>query len=224
MIGDDLYYDAIFRRAGVVRVEEMRDLFNSAYVLDAAKLPQGPNIAIITNGGGPAVLAIDNLIANGGKLAGLSEETIAALNNVLPANWNRANPIDIREDADVQRFADALDVVIKDPGVNGVMVIYTPQGRARALDVAPVVINEAGKTSKPVVPVWIGADTVGDARKLFQDAKLPVFEFPEDAIKTYLYMWQYARNLDMLYQTPEESAMAGASKNHLKVDHPQIAA
>ena len=216
MIGDDLYYDAIFRRAGVVRVKEMRDLFNSAYVLDAAKLPQGPNIAIITNGGGPAVLAIDNLIANGGKLAGLSEETIAALNNVLPANWNRANPIDIREDADVQRFADTLNVVIKDPGVNGVMVIYTPQGRARAMDVAPVVINEAGKTSKPVVPVWIGADTVGDARKLFQDAKLPVFEFPEDAIKTYLYMWQYARNLDMLYQTPEESAMAGASKNHLK--------
>jgi len=216
MVGEDAHYDAIFRRAGVVRVEELRDLFNSASVLDAERLPRGPNVAIITNGGGPAVLAIDHLIANGGKLAELSESTLAELDSFLPPNWSRANPVDIREDAGTERYAHAIEVTARDPSVNGIIVIYTPQGRARSVDVAPVVIKLAQNTGKPVLAVWIGADTVADARQLFYEAKVPVFEFPEEAIKTYLYMWQYARNLDMLYQTPEESPMAGASRNHLK--------
>lgn len=216
MIGEDAHYDAIFRRAGIVRVEEMRDLFNSASILDTAKLPHGPNVAIITNGGGPAVLAIDNLVALGGNLSELSESTMSALNGFLPSNWSKSNPIDIREDAGTNRYSDAIEVTAKDPAVNGLIVIYTPQGRARAVEVAPAVIAQAEKTSKPILTVWIGADTVADARQMFYEAKVPVFEFPEEAIKTYFYMWQYARNLDMLYQTPEESPLTGASKNHLK--------
>lgn len=216
MVGTDLHYDAIFRRAGVVRVEELRDLFNSASILDAAKLPQGPNVGIITNGGGPAVLAIDILINRGGKLAALSEATITALDKILPANWSMLNPVDIREDADIPRYIHSIELAAADPSVNGLLVIYTPQGKANATDLAPEIIRLANQTSKPLLMVWIGADSVAGARQIFADNKIPAFEFPEEAVTTYMYMWQYARNLDMLYQTPEESPTAGASRNHLK--------
>ena len=216
MVGEDMHYDAIFRRAGVVRVEEMRDLFNCASILDSAKLPWGPNVAIITNGGGPAVLAIDNLISRGGKLAALNDETMATLNKFLPPNWSRANPIDIREDADVQRYKYAIEAAVGDPAVNGILVIYTPQGKAGSEELAQEVIKLAKQTSKPMLGVWIGGELVASGRQLFAESKVPVFEFPEEAVTTYLYMWQYARNLGMLYQTPEESPMAEASRNHLK--------
>ena len=216
MVGEDLHYDAIFRRAGIVRVGEMRDLFNCASILNSAKLPQGPNVAIITNGGGPAVLATDNLIYRGGKLAALSKETIAALDEFLPPNWSKSNPVDIREDADVLRYIHAVELAASDNAVNGILVIYTPQGKASAIELAPEIIKLANQTSKPLLMVWIGADSVADARQLFADKKIPSFEFPEEAVTTYLYLWQYARNLDMLYQTPEESLMTGASRNHLR--------
>jgi len=216
MVGEDMHYDAIFRRAGVVRVEEMRDLFNCASILDSAKLPWGPNVVIITNGGGPAVLAIDNLISRGGKLAALNNETMATLNKFLPPNWSRANPIDIREDADVQRYKNAIEAAISDPTVNGILVIYTPQGKAGSEELAREVIKLAKQTGKPMLMVWIGGELVASGRQMFADSKIPVFEFPEEAVTTYLYMWQYARNLGMLYQTPEESPMPGASRNHLK--------
>jgi acetyltransferase len=216
MVGEDLHYDAIFHRAGVVRVEEMRDLFNSASILDIAKLPTGPKVAIITNGGGPGVLAIDKLISSGGKLATLSNATLSKLDEFLPSNWSKSNPIDIREDATTQRYIDAIEITVQDPAVNGLIVIFSPQGRARSMELAKAVIKQTEKTGKPILNVWIGADTVADARQLFHDNKVSAFEFPEDAIKTYLYMWQYSRNLDMLYQTPEESPLAGASRNHLK--------
>ena len=215
LVGEDLHYDAIFRRAGVVRVEDTRDLFNGAAILDIAKLPQGPSVAIITNGGGPGALAIDKLISQGGNLAVLSEDTMVALNGILPPNWSKSNPIDIREDADIQRYITAIEIAIRDPAVNGVIVIFTPQGKADAIDVAQAVIEKASKTGKPVLTAWIGADTVADARQLFYENKVPAFEFAEDAIKTYVYLWQYSLNLEMLYQTPEESPLAGASRNHL---------
>ncbi len=216
MVGEDMHYDAIFRRAGIVRVEEMRDLFNCASILDSAKLPRGPNVAIITNGGGPAVLAIDILIGRGGKLAALSDESMATLNKFLPSNWSKANPIDIREDADIQRYTNAIKATASDPTVNGILVIYTPQGKAGSEELAQEVIKLAKQTSKPILAVWIGGELVAGGRQMFADSKIPAFEFPEEAVTTYLYMWQYARNLDMLYQTPEESPLAGASRNHLK--------
>ncbi|MBN1367355.1 MAG: bifunctional acetate--CoA ligase family protein/GNAT family N-acetyltransferase [Dehalococcoidales bacterium] len=216
MVGTDLHYDAIFSRAGIVRVEEMRELFNGAAILDKVILPRGPNLAIITNGGGPAVLAVDNLINRGGALATLSTETMSNLDKCLPANWSRANPIDIREDADIERYINAVKVTAGDPSVDGLLVIYTPQGKADATDLAPEIIRLAGKTSKPLLMVWIGGESVADARQFFAENRFPSFEFPEEAVTTYLYMWQYARNLDMLYQTPEESPTTGASRNHLK--------
>lgn len=150
MVGEDLYYDAIFHRAGVVRVEEIEDLFNCASILNAAQLPKGPNLAIITNAGDPAVLATDALISRGGKLAQLGEGTLTALSGFLPASWNKSNPVDILGDADSQRYARTIELAVKDPGVDGAVIIYTPQGGASPAQVARVVIKHACKANKPV--------------------------------------------------------------------------
>jgi len=218
MVGDDLYYDAIFRRTGVVRVEEIEDLFNCASILNTAQLPKGPNLAIITNAGGPAVLATDALIGRGGKLAGLSEGTLSALNELLPTNWSKSNPIDILGDAKPQTYAKTIELIIKDPGVSGVVVIYTPQGAADPIEVAKTVIKHAKKANKPVLTALIGDKEVARARQVFYESKIPTYDFPEEAIRTYLYMYQYARNLEMLYETPEELPLdIGVPKNYLKI-------
>ena len=218
MVGDDLYYDAIFRRAGVVRVEEIEDLFNCASILNTVQLPKGPSLAIITNAGGPAVLATDALIGRGGKLAELSEETFSALNELLPTNWSKSNPIDILGDAEPQTYAKTLELIIKDPGVNGVVVIYTPQGAADPVEVAKTLIEYAKNAHKPVLTALIGDKEVAKARQVFYESKIPTYEFPEGAIKTYLYMYQYAHNLEMLYETPEELPLGiGVPKNYLKI-------
>ncbi|MFH0914088.1 MAG: acetate--CoA ligase family protein, partial [Chloroflexota bacterium] len=218
MVGEDLYYDAIFRRAGVVRVEEIKDLFNCASILNTAQLPQGPNLAIIANGGGPAVLATDSLISRGGKLARLSQETLKELNNFLPPKWSKSNPVDVLEDAGLERYIKAIETTMKDPQVNGAVVIYTPQGAVSARELAKAIIEQAKKCHKPILTALIGDGEVGEARSLFYENRIPTYEFPEEAIRTYLYMYQYARNLETLYEAPEETRHdVGAAKNHLRV-------
>ena len=218
MVGEDLYYDAAFDRAGTVRVEEIEDLFNCASILNTAKLPKEPNLAIITNAGGPAVLATDSLMSRGGKLAELSPETLSSLNEFLPAFWSRSNPIDILGDADEQRYVKTIEVALKDGGVNGGVIIYTPQGRANPVELAKAIIKYAKKSSKPILTCLMGSEEVAEARQLFYDGKIPTYEFPEEAIKTYLYMYQYARHLEELYETPEDLPLSmGAPRNDLKM-------
>mgnify|MGYP000188544642 CR=1 FL=1 len=217
MVRDDLYYEAIFHRAGAVRVEEIEDLFNCASILNTAQLPKGPNLAIITNAGGPAVLATDALVSRGGKLAELSEETFSALNELLPPNWSKSNPIDILGDAEPQTYAKAIELITKDSGVDGTVVIYTPQGAADSFKVAKTVINQARKANKPVLTAFLGDEEVTKARQALYKTNIPSYEFPEEAVKTYLYMYQYARNLEMLYETPEDLTLdIGTPKNYLK--------
>ena len=215
MVGEDMHYDAIFKRAGAIRVEEMGDLFNCTSLLNGSSLPAGPNLAVITNGGGPAVLAIDYLMKRGGTLAKLSKNTISALDKVLLPNWSMANPVDLREDATAEHYLNALKIVSAAPEVNGTMLIYTPQGRT-PLEVATALIKERPVSGKPLLTVWIGGDKIAEARQLLCDNNIPVFEFPEEAIKAYVYMCDYARNLQMLYETPGETAVEEASKHHLK--------
>ena len=216
MVRDDSYYDAAFRRAGVVRVEEIADLFNCASILNTAQLPKGPNLAIITNAGGPAVLATDTLISRDGKLAQLSEGTLTNLNGFLPPNWSKSNPVDILGDSDSQRYAKTIEVIVKDPGVDGIITIYTPQGGAGPIEAAKAITSYA-KSNKPILTTWMGDGEVAKARQLFYQSKIPTYEFPEGAIRTYLYMYQYARNLESLYETPEELPLdMGPSKNYLK--------
>jgi acetyltransferase len=218
MVGEDFYYDAVFNRAGIVRVEEIEDLFNCASILSSARLPKRPNLAIITNAGGPAVLATDSLISRGGKLAELSQETFSKLSEFLPPFWSKSNPIDILGDADEQRYINTIEVTLQDPEVNGVVIIYTPQGAASPTRLAKAIIKCANETHKPVLTVMMGSTEVAKARQILYDAKIPTYDFPEEAIKTYLYMYQYARHLEELYETPEDLPLnTGAPINYLKI-------
>jgi acetyltransferase len=218
MVGEDFYYNAALDRAGTIRVEEIEDLFNCASILNTSKLPKRPNLAIITNAGGPAVLATDSLISRGGKLAKLKPETIQKLNEVLPAFWSKSNPIDILGDADEIRYTETIDTVLKDPEVNGAVIIYTPQGAAVPTKLASAIIKSSKQSSKPVLVVMMGTEEVTKARQLFYNNSIPTYDFPEDAIKTYMYMYQYSRHLEELYEEPEDIPLnMGAPKNYLKI-------
>ena len=218
MVGEDLYYDAAFDRAGVVRVEEIEDLFNCASILNTAKLPKKPNLAIITNAGGPSVLATDSLISMGGKLAELSKETISSLNEFLPPFWSKSNPVDILGDADEERYMKTIEATLRDKEVNGAVIIYTSQGAASPVDLAKAIIKYNKGSQKPILTVMMGTEEVVKARQLFYDGKIPTYEFPEEAIKTYLYMYQYERRLEELYETPEDLPLnLGAPTNYLKI-------
>ncbi|MFC1899509.1 bifunctional acetate--CoA ligase family protein/GNAT family N-acetyltransferase [Chloroflexota bacterium] len=213
---EDLYYDAIFRRTGIVRVEEMKDLFYCASMMNTVRLPKGNKLAIITNGGGPAAITTDTLISRSGTLAKLKKETVMAMDEILPDTWNGSNPVDIGEDADYQRFVKAIGIISKDRGVDGLLVIYTPQGTTDPIELAHAVVGLARKSSKPILTAFIGGDDVVGARQIFNQNRIPTFEYPEDAVRTYLYMYDYARNQEMLYETPEESPIVGVNKNHVR--------
>jgi len=218
MVGEDLYYDATFDRAGVVRVEEIEDLFNCASILNTARLPKEPNLAIITNAGGPAILATDALISRGGKLAQLSEETVATLNEFLPAYWSKSNPVDVGGDVDPPKYLKTIETILNDPGVNGAVIIYTSQGIANPAETAKAIIKYAKIANKPILTAMMGGGEVAEARQLLYESNIPTYDFPEEAIKTYLYMYQYARNLETLYETPEDLPLnVGAPKNYLKI-------
>ncbi|RLG02802.1 MAG: acetyl-CoA synthetase, partial [Thaumarchaeota archaeon] len=205
MVGSFEVYDAAFKRIGAIRVDELEDLFNCASVLDSRYLPSGPRIAIITNAGGPGVIAADAVIDYGGVIAELSGETMEKLNSVLPPHWSKGNPVDVIGDADVGRYVEALKACLSDPNVDGVIVIYTPQGAAKPRELAEAVIDIALKRVKPVLAAWMGGgEEIEEARKLFYQNDLPCYDTPEEAIKTYMYMYRYKRNLELLYETPRE--------------------
>jgi acetyltransferase len=218
MAGEDMYYETAFDRAGTVRVEQIEDLFNCASILDSAKLPKKRDVVIITNAGGPAVLATDSLVSRGGRLAELSPDTIKALNEHLPAFWSKSNPVDILGDADETRYEKAIEITLKDPNVSGAILIYTPQGAATPVQLAETIIKQAEANSKPILTVMMGSEEVMAARQRFYDHNVPTYEFPEEAIKTYLYMYQYQRHLEELYETPEDIPVStNPPKNYLKI-------
>lgn len=218
MAGSYEVYGAAFRRAGIVRVDEILDLFNCASVLDSRFLPAGPRIAIVTNAGGPGVIAADAVMEHGGELAQLSEATIADLDSSLPGYWSHANPVDVLGDADVDRFAKAVNACLSDPGVDGIVVVYTPQGAAAPAELAESVVAVAEERIKPILTVWMGEDEVRAARQAFYSKNIPTYGSPEAAIKTYMYMYKYKRNLDLLYETPEELSVGlSPPSSHLKL-------
>jgi acetyltransferase len=218
MAGEDLYYETAFDRAGTVRVEQIEDLFNCASILDSAKLPKKRDLVIITNAGGPAVLATDSLMSRGGKLAELSPDTIKQLNEHLPAFWSKGNPVDILGDADEARYEHALAITLKDPSVNGAVIIYTPQGMSEPARLADSIIKIAENTNKPILTVMMGSKEVAEARQRFYDHNIPTYEFPEDAMKTYMYMYQYQRHLEELYEAPDDIPLnTNPPKNYLKL-------
>jgi acetyltransferase len=203
--GEDAVYDAAFRRAGVVRVEAIRDLFNCAEALAMQPHPNGPNLAIITNAGGPAIMATDHLIARGGKLSQLSKETVQALKSTLPLYCSLTNPVDIYEEATPSRFRKVMEINLKDPNSNGFLIIYTPQGATKPVALAKLIVNLAKQTKKPILTALMGEDNrCRKARRILQSNGVPSFATPEEAVSTFTYMYDYSRNLELLYQTPQE--------------------
>ncbi len=217
MAGPEKVYDAVFRRLGVVRVGEAQDLFNAASALYARNHPRGPRLAIMTNAHGIGIMAAKQLLRCKGTLAELSDETIRAMDAVLPPHWNRGNPIHLLRDADTPRYAQAAEICLKDPGVDGLLVIYTPQDFARAEELAAVLIAAAARTDKPLLTAWMGGREVQKGREMMVEKGIPAYETAEAAVRTYIYMIQYERNLQLLHETPAELPLDEAPpKNHLK--------
>ena len=201
-VGDDAVFDAAIRRAGVIRLYSLGQLFAAANALFSHFRPRGNRLAIITNGGGPGLMAADRALDLGIPLAQLSDTTMAKLNACLPATWSHGNPIDVLGDADVDRYRSAIKAVLEGPNVDGVLVMLTPQAMTRATDVAKALIEEERSADKPVVTCFMGEEQVGEARKLFEAAGIPTFRTPEPAVELFSHISAYYRNQKLLAQTP----------------------
>ena len=212
LTGSDEVFDAAMRRCGVLRVQSISDLFHMAEVLDKQPRPSGPRLTIVTNAGGPGVLATDALIANGGELAALSQETLTALDQFLPPHWSRGNPIDILGDAEPEQYARALEIARKDPGSDGLLVILAPQGMTDPAKVAERLAPYAKGSGKPLLASWMGGTAVAPAEAILNRGGIPTFAYPDTAARAFVHMWRYSYNLRGLYETPvlAEDASAGA--------------
>ena len=203
LAGTDAVYDTAFRRAGMLRVLRLEELFDAVQTLAAARPPRGDRLAILTNGGGAGVLATDALIDLGGRLADLAQETIGQLDQVLPATWPRANPVDIIGDAPAQRYAEALDVVMQDKGVDGVVILNCPTAVTSPKDAAQAVAEVIAKRKQPpVLTSWLGDRAALEARQLFAERGIPTYDMPEEAVGAFMQMVAYRRNQETLMQTP----------------------
>lgn len=207
LAGSDEVLDAAFRRCGVIRVKQISDLFNLSEVLGRQPKPKGPRLTILTNAGGPGVLATDALISSGCELATLSESTIEKLDQILPDHWSHGNPIDVLGDADADRYAKAIDVAIRDPNSDGMLVILTPQDMTEPTQTAEQLRPYAHATSKPILASWMGGASVASGVTILNRAGIPTFDFPDTACDAFSYMWRYSYNLKSLYETP--SVFAG---------------
>jgi acetyltransferase len=202
LTGSDDVLEAAFRRIGVLRVTSISDLFHLAEALSKQPRPQGPKLAILTNAGGPGVLATDALIGSGGELAPLAPETLKALSSFLPAHWSRGNPVDVLGDADAERYERALKVVLSDPTSDGLLVALTPQGMTKPAEVAERVARHAKSSNKPLLASWMGGKDVAGGITALNAAGIPTFSYPDTAARVFELMWRYTYNLRGIYETP----------------------
>ncbi len=200
----DEIFNAALERVGVLRVESIGELFQMASVLARQPRPKGPNLAIITNAGGPGVLATDAAILAGASLCPIQGETLEALNRVLPAAWSKNNPIDLIGDADAKRYADAIEIIGKDDACDALLAILSPQDMTDAESAARAILPFAS-TSKPLLASWMGGESVAKGVKLLNEAGVPTFEYPDDAAKTFSAMWRYSQTIQTLYEMPDPS-------------------
>ncbi|MFO7965681.1 MAG: bifunctional acetate--CoA ligase family protein/GNAT family N-acetyltransferase [Desulfobacterales bacterium] len=202
MAGEDAVYDVALRRAGIIRVKTFEELFDCAEILSKQSRIKGPELGIITNAGGPGVMAADALSDYGIEPPRLSDETIDKLNRVLPEHWSRANPIDILGDAPPQRYRDTVDICLKAPEISGLLVMLAPQALTDPTEVADSLSKTLVNARFPVFTSWLGQTDVEKGRQIFNDAGIPTFNSPERAIRAFVDMVNYARNIDMLQEIP----------------------
>ena len=220
LTGSDEVLHAAFRRTGVLRVDTIAELFHMSEVLAKQPRPQGPRLTIITNAGGPGVLATDMLISSGGELADLSKETFDALNSFLPAAWSHNNPVDVLGDAGADRYARAVEVAAKDPNSDGMLVILTPQAMTDPEGTAEALKPYAKVPGKPLLACWMGADQVEAGEDLLNKSGIPTYKYPDTAARAFVYMWRYTYNLRSLYETPTliDFNNQGASSGRAKAE------
>ncbi|HIK22975.1 MAG TPA: bifunctional acetate--CoA ligase family protein/GNAT family N-acetyltransferase [Thermosynechococcus sp. M3746_W2019_013] len=205
LMGSDAVVDAALERCGVLRVETIEDLFDMAEVLDKQSRPKGPHLTILTNAGGPGVLATDALIRAGGKLSSLSADTLQALNQVLPPAWSHGNPVDILGDATADRYLKALQHCETDANSDGLLVVLTPQAMTDPLAIAQDLATYAQNRpsgAKPILASWMGGNTVKPGEAILNQAGIPTYGYADTAARIFSYMWRYSDHLQALYQTP----------------------
>ncbi|SOC54442.1 acetyltransferase [Chromohalobacter canadensis] len=208
LAGADAVYDAAFRRAGMLRVSTLDELFQAAGTLATGIRVKGDRLAILTNGGGIGVLAVDALAAANGHLAELSETTLARLNEVLPETWSHANPVDILGDAPGRRYALALEALLDERGADAILIMNCPAAVADSLDAARAVVETLGTRHAAVLTCWLGEGAPDEARHLFASQRLPTYETPEQAIRAFSHLFSYRRNQQALMETPPALAEA----------------
>jgi acetyltransferase len=204
MASDDAIYDAVFHRAGVARVYDIADIFNFTELMAMRNIPKGPRLAIVTNAGGPGVMATDALIAQGGNLTVLADETMKKLNDFLPPFWSHNNPVDVIGDAPPERYATAAQIVLDDPNVDAVIAILTPQAMTNPTGTATEMVKLAEHTSKPILTVWMGGQSMRDAISIFNKHGIATYETPSQAVTAFRTLASYSKNLDMLFETPKD--------------------
>ena len=202
LTGSDEVFDAAFRRSGVLRVNSIADIFFMSDVLAKQPRPRGKRLCILTNAGGPGVLATDALVAGGGELAELSPETLQAFDKILPPQWSHNNPVDILGDAEPERYAKSLEIAAKDPSIDGMLVVLTPQDMTNPTQIAEKLKPYAKGLNKPVLASWMGGAEVAAGEQILNQAGIPTFQFPDSAVRAFNYMWRYSYNLKGLYETP----------------------
>ncbi|MCP4282841.1 MAG: GNAT family N-acetyltransferase [Gammaproteobacteria bacterium] len=202
LAGMDEVYDTVIQRAGMLRVYNIGELFAAVETLARAKPLKGESLAIMTNGGGVGVMAVDDLIEGKGKLAELSEQTIASLDAVLPANWSKANPVDIIGDAPGERYEAAANILANAPEVDSLLAMHAPVATASPTNAAQAIIDAAEKASCNVLTSWVGARAVEPARQMFTQSGIPTYETPNHAVSAFMHMVNYRRNIEMLMETP----------------------
>jgi acetyltransferase len=215
LTGSDDVLEAAFRRCGVLRVNSIADLFYMAEVLGRQPRPQGPRLTIVTNAGGPGVLATDALISGGGELTQLAPETLAKLNEFLPPHWSHGNPIDILGDAGPERYARTLEIAAHDPNSDGLLAVLIPQGMNDLSLTAEHVAKYAHMFGKPMLASLMGGAATAKSEEMLNQKGIPTFAFPDTAARAFDYMWRYTYNLRGLYETPVLAEESGAAADRV---------
>ena len=207
MASEDAVYDAAFQRAGIARVPDLGDVFDCAALIGRGRFPAGPRLGIVTNAGGPGVIATDALIAQQGELAALAPETLAKLDQDLPPAWSHGNPVDVLGDANSKRIEKAVAAVLADRGVDAVLVIVTPQAMTNPGATARSLAKLAGESRKPLLAAWLGGRAMREGLPVLAEAGIAAYPTPEQAVRAFMTLVAYARNLETLYETPKDVAI-----------------
>ncbi|MBL8117848.1 MAG: bifunctional acetate--CoA ligase family protein/GNAT family N-acetyltransferase [Anaerolineae bacterium] len=219
LAGSDDVLDSAFRRAGILRVDSIADVFYTVEALAKQPRPRGNRLTILTNAGGPGVLATDELITGGGELAEITPETIDKLSTFLPAAWSHSNPVDILGDAGPDKYAKALEIAAQDANSDGLLVILTPQAMTDPTATAEMLKPYAQIEGKPVLASWMGGEVVEEGERILNRANIPTLPYPDVAARLFNYMWRYTGNLRALYETPLlPPASAEEADNRAHVD------